>query len=69
MDQIIMKEITHSDWSEKYNNMKYKIQKENMLTSLYDMILLKYSKDDYELLNSKKFKRYFYKTVESHLSN
>ena len=38
-----------------------------MLTSLYNMILLKYSKDDYELLNSKKFKRYFYKTVESHL--
>ena len=66
---LIMKEITHSDWSQRYQQREGLREKKNLTYGLFDRINLKYSKDNYELVNSKKFKSYFYKHIDSLLSS
>lgn len=66
---LIMKEITHSDWSQRYQRRKGPKEKKNLTNGLFDRINLKYSKDNFELVNSKKFKSYFYKHIDSLLSS
>lgn len=62
---LIMKEITHGDWSQRYQQKKELKEKKNLTYGLFDRINLKYSKDNYELVNSKKFKSYYYKHIDS----
>ena len=64
-----MKEITHGDWSQRYQQKKELREKKNLTYGLFDRINLKYSKDNYELVNSKKFKSYYYKHIDSLLSS
>ena len=65
---LIMREITHGDWSQRYHQRKEAKEKKNLTYGLLDRIILKYSKDNFELVNSKKFKNYFNKHIDSLMS-